>query len=113
MGLKEQISSGSPSTLRAEPQPDPFAGWELWVSTRIADALAAERRELLRAIVKIVGETLAESLAAEREAWESKLRGLRLECAKLSATCDSLHDMISERAKTLDLPALPRRSDLN
>jgi hypothetical protein len=62
---------------------------------------------MLRAVVKIVGqslgETISEALAAERNAWERKLRELRLECAKLSATLDSLHDIIgAERAKTLD-----------
>jgi hypothetical protein len=76
--------------------------------------LAAERKTMLRAVVKIVGEslgnTISETVAAEREAWEAQIRELRLECAKLSATLDGLHDMISsERSKVLDLPALPRR----
>jgi hypothetical protein len=93
-------------------------GWNHWLETRLNVALAAERKAMLRAVVKIVGqslgETISEALAAERNAWERKLRELRLECAKLSATLDSLHDIIgAERAKTLDLPALPRRSDLN
>jgi hypothetical protein len=59
------------------PEPD-WTPWEKWLETR----LAAERKTILRAVVKIVGqslgETISESLAAERDAWESKLRALRL-----------------------------------
>jgi hypothetical protein len=65
------------SDIPRTPEPD-WTPWEKWLETR----LAAERKTILRAVVKIVGqslgETISESLAAERDAWESKLRALRL-----------------------------------
>jgi hypothetical protein len=61
--LRSLQSNGKPECARSE-----------WLETR----LAAERQTMLRAVVKIVGqslgETLADNLAAERDVWESRIR---------------------------------------
>ena len=83
-------------------------------SSRLSSRRYFDIRPIPSSASSRLGETVSETLAAERNAWERKLCELRLECAKLSATLDSLHDVISaDRSKTLDLPALPRQSDLN
>jgi hypothetical protein len=110
--VRRRVYDPGPAELPTPPRrlDTPPPDFEAWLQER----LAAERQVMLRAIVRIVGRSLGESVAAERAAWEGKLRELRLECAKLSSTLDSLHDVISaERSKVLELPALPRRAGLN
>lgn len=47
-GASELVVPAPPRRLDTAPQPTPdWSGWESWVSSRIADALAAEREAMM------------------------------------------------------------------
>jgi hypothetical protein len=100
----------------------PNIATETWVSAKIDAALLRQREELigemLKATVVVVGDAvgnlLADSIEHERARFEADLRRLNLECVKLSSVLDSLHDLVAlERSRTITLPALPLRRDVN
>jgi hypothetical protein len=98
----------------ATPEVQDWTPWETWVSARIDAALQAEREVMLEAITEIVGQSLgtvlADALETERQQWQRQLGELRTEAAKLSETTNELYRLLSiERAKVIDLPAVPLR----
>jgi len=103
----------------ATPQGVDWSAWESWISTRIADAIAAEREAILAAVVEVVGESLgtvlAKALDDERATWQREIGELSREAAKLNSAVEELHGLLSaERAKTvIDLPPLPLRPNVN
>ena len=109
-----------PEPRQAQPPPappaaDPWAGWNQWLETRLNAALAIQRQELVEIVAQVVAderETIAHVVADEREAaanaWRDQVRGLRADLAKTEAVLEQLRRLVEiERARTIDLPALP------
>ena len=99
-----------PETVAA---PD-WSGWETWVQARISAALAAERE----AICEIMAEALAISERRTRKAvkhdLDKQMSELRAEVATARQSFEALREtIVAERARVLDLPALPSRTDVN
>jgi hypothetical protein len=80
------------------------------VDARIANAVAAEHERM----IAIVGAAIAELMNSERREIMAKLRDetreLKIEVAKFASEVAELRAATAvERARVLDLPALPRR----
>jgi hypothetical protein len=107
--------SRQPEPQRAAPQPtgsDPWAAWNHWADTKIAQALAIERQAIkaeLLVAVEGLSEGIADLLAKERKAMKNNLaeeiKALRVEIMALKETMAELKKIAnSDGAKIIDLP---------
>jgi hypothetical protein len=95
---------------RSAPTATDWSAWEAWVAARIEAALIEERQ----AIAEIMSEALGHCLAREREDAAEAMRGLRDDLRRAEAALQQLQKLVEiERAKVVDLPALPARRDFN
>jgi hypothetical protein len=115
--------------LPEQQEPEPPRGldtapidWSSIIDRRVAAAVAAVRAEMLaevetsRAFVlEIVGEAMGQVWATQREDAATELRDVKTALAEVERTLGEVaRTLAQERARVLDLPALPRRSsDLN
>jgi hypothetical protein len=110
-----------PTAFERQPQADPWAGWNQWLETKLNAALAIERQELIEIVAQVIAderEALAHVVADEREraaeAWRAQVDGLRADLTRCEAVLEQLRKLVEfERARTIDLPALPARRDMN
>jgi hypothetical protein len=88
--------------------------WNQWLDTRLNAALAEERKTICAIIAESLAEFVGRAVAKERGNFYSQIRELKTETIKLETALEHLHGLLAlERSRTYDLPALPRRSDIN
>ena len=91
-----------------------WSGWENWADAKISAAVAAERKTIVKIVGKALGDFVGDAVERERALWQTQLRELRQECAKLSSTVDELYSLLSaDRTKTVIVDLLARRIATN
>ena len=122
------------TTYKPEPEPEPeryvprfdtsalTADWVRYIDQRIEERVVAERTFMLAAVGEALGEALGDAreehhkaLGDAREAHQKELRALRAEFGRVQEAFSQLRSVIEteRRSHVVDLPALPRRGDLN
>ncbi|WP_027528045.1 hypothetical protein [Bradyrhizobium sp. Ec3.3] len=99
-----KLDTRSPSNSEA----DPWAGWNTWAESKIANALAKERAVVLEAIAEEINNAVTEA----HDHLAGEVKSLRIECTQLQETITELRSIIkSEKAKVIDLPNLLRKAN--
>jgi hypothetical protein len=101
----------SPAAEPPQPETPAAVDWAAYIEQRIEQ----ERAFTIAVVGESLGKALADAKADYKKAHQKGTAELNLEITKLKCVCDELRIALGaeRRGTVLDLPALPRRSDLN
>lgn len=88
--------------------------WNRWLDARLEERLTAERATICEIIAGSLAEVVGRAVEKERGNFYAQVRELKEQTIKLETALEHLRGLLAlEQSRTLDLPALPTRREIN